>query len=158
MTQHATVDAAQMRVALERAGLRPTRPRGAIIEQLVAWAAAERDFTSEELWHAARECAPWLGRSTVFRTVELLAELGFLDRVTFADGSERYHAIQPGTHHHHLTCERCHKVVDLDTCLPPTLLAGIQATSGFALSGHRLDLFGRCPDCQAATTPDATAT
>jgi Fur family transcriptional regulator, ferric uptake regulator len=148
MTDQPVVSAAQMVAALEVAGLRPTRPRKAMIDQIAAWAVADKDFTSEELWHAAQERAPWIGRSTAFRTVELLTEFGFLDRVTFADGSERYHVVQPGTHHHHLTCEQCHRIVDVDACLPAALLDGIAQTSGFALSGHRLELFGQCPDCQ----------
>ncbi|HKD77973.1 MAG TPA: Fur family transcriptional regulator [Ktedonobacterales bacterium] len=151
MAEDATVSAAQMVAALEAAGLRPTRPRGALIAQIAEWALADKDFTSEELWHAAQQRAPWIGRSTAFRTVELLAEFGFLDRVTFADGSERYHAVQPGTHHHHLTCEQCHRVVDIDTCLPAEILEGVAQESGFALSGHRLELFGRCPDCQQSS-------
>ena len=161
MTERPVVSAQQVVAALEAAGLRPTRPRGAMIDQIAAWSACGKDFTSEELWHAAQERAPWIGRSTAFRTVELLAEFGFLDRVTFADGSERYHAVQPGTHHHHLTCEQCHRVVDIDACLPTPLLDGIAQASGFALSGHRLELFGKCPDCQQigddASMPSATA-
>lgn len=161
MTDHPVVNAAQMIDALAAAGLRPTRPRCAMIDQIAAWAADGKEFTSEALWHAAQERAPWIGRSTAFRTVEVLAELGFLDRVTFADGSERYHAVQPGTHHHHLTCEQCHRIVDIDACLPPSLLDRIAQASGFALSGHRLELFGQCPDCQKVvdvpSTPAAAA-
>ena len=156
MSQANTVNASQMVTALEQAGLRPTRPRGAIINQIAAWASQSADFTSEALWHAAQEHAPWLGRSTVFRTVELLVDLGFLDRVTFADGSERYHAVQPGTHHHHLTCEECHRVVAVDVCIPESLLAAVAQQSGFTLAGHRIELFGRCPDCQCPATAQAT--
>jgi Fur family transcriptional regulator, ferric uptake regulator len=155
MVAHPVICAEQMVAALEAAGLRPTRPRSAMIDQIAAWSVAGKDFTSEELWHAAQERAPWVGRSTAFRTVELLTEFGFLDRVTFADGSERYHAVQPGTHHHHLTCELCHRVVDIDTCLPTSLLDGIAHASGFTLSGHRLELFGRCPDCRQIGDTDS---
>lgn len=148
MTLSDTVSSAQMVAAIEAAGLRPTRPRGALIKQIADWAAAGKDFSSEELWHAAQERAPWIGRSTAFRTVELLTDFGFLDRVTFADGSERYHAVQPGTHHHHLTCERCHRIVAVDMCLPEEMLAKLARQSGFALSGHRVELFGCCAECQ----------
>jgi Fur family transcriptional regulator, ferric uptake regulator len=144
------VSAAQMAAALAQAGFRPTRPRTAIIDQIAAWAAENKDFTSEELWHTAQARAPWLGRSTAFRTVDLLTECGFLDRVTFADGSERYHVVQPGTHHHHLTCEQCHRVVAIDACLPAEVVDTVTQQSGFTLSGHRLELFGRCPTCQKA--------
>jgi Fur family ferric uptake transcriptional regulator len=119
----------------------------------VQWATEEKDFSSEELWHATQEArAPWIGRATAFRTVEVLSALGFLDRVTFADGSERYHLVHPGTHHHHLTCSECHRVVTIDTCLPVQLLQTVERQSGFAISGHRVELFGRCPSCQTHTS------
>jgi Fur family ferric uptake transcriptional regulator len=78
--------------------------------------------------------------------------LNFLDRVTFADGSERYHPVQPGTHHHHLTCAQCHRVVAIDACLPSQLLEKVERQSGFTISGHRLELFGSCPSCRARNT------
>ena len=146
------VSAQEMITALEQAGLRSTRPRNAIIEQIAEWAAEGKDFSSEELWHATQQRAPWIGRATAFRTVELLNALGFLDRVTFADGSERYHSVHPGTHHHHLTCAECHRVVAIDACLPNQLLEKVERQSGFAISGHRVELFGRCPSCQERDT------
>ena len=160
MTFSPDISAPQMVAALEHAGLRPTRPRNALIEQIAEWAIVGKDFSSEELWHATQERFPWIGRATAFRTVELLTELGFLDRVTFADGSTRYHPVQPGTHHHHLTCAQCHRVVSIDACLPVQLLETVERQSGFAISGHRVELFGLCPSCQArhveATAPEAT--
>jgi Fur family transcriptional regulator, ferric uptake regulator len=143
------IGALEMVAALEQAGLRSTRPRSAIIDQIAEWATQGKDFSSEELWHATQVRAPWIGRATVFRTVELLTALNFLDRVTFADGSERYHPVQPGTHHHHLTCAECHRVVAIDACLPRQLLEKVERQSGFTISGHRLELYGSCPSCQA---------
>ena len=160
MTFSSGVSASEMVAALEHAGLRPTRPRNALIEQIAEWATVGKDFSSEELWHATQDRAPWIGRATAFRTVELLTALGFLDRVTFADGSERYHPVHPGTHHHHLTCAQCHRIVSIDACLPAQLLEKVERQSGFAISGHRVELFGRCPSYQArhveTRAPDAT--
>lgn len=133
---------------LEGAGLRTTRPRTAIIQQVIAWGKEGTDFSAEMLWHELQQVTPWLGRATVFRTVDVLADLGVLDRVTFADGTERYHTIQAGTHHHHLTCDCCHRVVDLNLCIEPQTLKQVEDESGFTLSGHRFEIFGRCPDCR----------
>ena len=144
-----TITAQQMHTAMEAAGLRMTRPRQALVEQIAMWAHDGRDFTSEALWHTVQEQAPWVGRATVFRTVEVLAELGFLDRISFVDGTERYHTVEPGTHHHHLTCEHCHQVVSIDVCIAPQLLDRIAQETGFTLSSHRMELFGWCPRCQA---------
>jgi Fur family transcriptional regulator, ferric uptake regulator len=144
------VEAAQMLAAMEHAGMRMTRPRQTIVEQVAAWAHEGADFTADALWHAAQALEPCVSRATAFRTVDVLAELGFLDRVSFADGSEHYHVAEPGTHHHHLTCEQCHRVVAINVCVAPEQLAHVASATGFALSSHRVELFGRCPACQAA--------
>ena len=141
-------NAQQMQAAMEAAGLRVTRPRQALLEQIEAWARDGREFTSETLWHAVQKNAPWVGRATVFRTIEVLAELGFLDRISFADGTQRYHAVTPGTHHHHLTCEHCHRVVEISACIAPELLDHVAQETGFTVSSHRMELFGQCPQCQ----------
>src|SRR5256885_6040822 len=51
-----------------------------------------------------------------------LVDMGLLDRIEFADGTHRYR-VCGGTHHHHLTCTHCHRVVEIDICLPQEQLA-----------------------------------
>jgi Fur family ferric uptake transcriptional regulator len=148
MSKQSVLSTEQIMAALDQAGLSQTHPRRAIAEQVAAWAEEGRDFTIEDLWHAVRMREPGLGRATAFRTVEVLVTLGVLDRVSFVEGPEHYHPVQPGSHHHHLTCDRCHRVVEVETCLSPDLLEAVAQHSGFVLSGHRLELFGRCPRCQ----------
>jgi Fe2+ or Zn2+ uptake regulation protein len=133
----------------ESLGLRNTRPRRLIAEKLAAIAASERDFATDELWVELKQSDPELGRATVFRAVDLLVEQGILDRVTFADGTHRYRACGIGTHHHHVTCVQCHRVVDVEACLAPEVLDAIARTTDFALEGHTLEVFGRCPSCRA---------
>ena len=130
-------------------GLRNTRPRRLIAEKLAEFAAAERDFATDELWAELKQADPELGRATVFRSVDLLVEQGILDRVAFADGTHRYRVCGgDGTHHHHhMTCTRCRRVIEVEACLPPELLEAIGRTTGFSLEGHTIELFGRCPAC-----------
>ncbi|HEY7127139.1 MAG TPA: Fur family transcriptional regulator [Ktedonobacterales bacterium] len=151
MTEHKKLNLTTILTALDQAGFSKTRPRQAIAEQVAAWAAEGRDFTIEDLWHAAQQRAPGLGRATTFRTVEVLAELGLLDRVAFAAGPEHYHCVQPGSHHHHLTCERCHRVVEVNACVALDQFVQAAREAGFVLSSHRIELFGRCPECQDIT-------
>lgn len=149
MTEQTPLTETTIIEALNRAGFRQTRQRKALAEQVARMASSDTDFAIEDLWHDTRACDAGIGRATAFRTVEVLVELGLLDRVAFADGSERYHAVHPGAHHHHLTCERCHKIVEVDACLESTQLDEVARRSGFSLVGHRIEIFGRCPDCQA---------
>ncbi len=135
--------------AMEREGLRRTRPRQALVAQVAAWGREGVDFTADGLWRAVRRQAPDVGRATVFRTIETLTSLGLLDRISFADGAERYHASVPGAHHHHLTCDICHRVVNIEVCVPDDKLRDVARRAGFTLSGHQVELFGRCARCQA---------
>jgi Fe2+ or Zn2+ uptake regulation protein len=127
-------------------GLRATRPRRLIAEHLSALAVNETDFATEDLWRDLQADDPGIGRATVYRAVELLYREGLLDRVPFADGSHRYR-LCGAAHHHHITCVKCQRVVEVDACLPPELLSSIASSTDFVIEGHALELFGRCPDC-----------
>lgn len=130
-------------------GLRSTRQRRLIADRLAALAASGADFTAQDLWRELQEIDPHLGRATVYRAVDVLLNEGFLDRIPFADGSHRYRTCG-GAHHHHVTCVQCQRVVEVNACLPPELLATISAKTDFAIEGHSLELFGRCAACRAS--------
>jgi Fe2+ or Zn2+ uptake regulation protein len=116
---------------------------------MAEFAASGHDFATDDLWHDLQHADPQLGRATVFRAVDILAEQGILDRVTFADGTHRYRACAGASHHHHVTCTACHRVVEIDVCLPPETMAAIARQTDFALEGHSVELFGRCPACRS---------
>ncbi|HEY7976030.1 MAG TPA: transcriptional repressor, partial [Ktedonobacterales bacterium] len=78
----------------------------------------------------------------------------FLDRIPFADGTHRYRTCGDA-HHHHVTCVQCQRVVEVNACLPPELLAAISMNTDFAIEGHSLELFGRCATCRGAHAQDA---
>ncbi len=132
----------------EAMGLRNTRPRRLLAERLAAIAASATNFSTDELWHELKRVDPRLGRATVYRTVEALITQGVLDRVEFADGTHRYR-VCGGSHHHHVTCTACHRVVEVETCLPNDAFDSIATQTHFTLEGHALELFGRCEECRA---------
>ncbi|HLI89301.1 MAG TPA: transcriptional repressor [Ktedonobacteraceae bacterium] len=138
----------KIRAAFDEASQRRTRPRKLIEEQLIALAAKGADFTVDDLWQALRQKEPRLGRATVYRSVEMLVNAGLLDRIEFADGTHHYR-ICPDHHHHHLTCTHCHRVVEVDVCLPADQLMAIGRQTNFSIEGHSLSLFGLCPSCRA---------
>jgi len=133
--------------AFDEVSQRSTRPRRLIAERLIELADKGEDFTTDELWQELRQVEPKMGRATVFRAVEKLVEMGLLNRIEFADGTHHYR-VCGGSHHHHLTCTRCHRVVEVEVCLPEDQFASIGVQTDFAIEGHSLTLFGRCPDCR----------
>lgn len=133
--------------AFDEVSQRNTRPRRLIADRLIELASRGEDFTTDDLWQELRQIEPKMGRATVFRVVEKLVDMGILDRIEFADGTHRYR-VCGGTHHHHLTCTHCHRVVEIEICLPPEQLALIGMQTHFDIEGHALTVFGRCEECR----------
>ena len=132
--------------AFDELSQRNTQQRRLIATTLIELANDGADFTTDDLWRKLRQDEPRIGRATVFRSVEKLVDMGLLDRVDFADGTHHYR-ICSGIHHHHLTCTHCHRVVEIDICLPAEQVAAVSEETNFAIEGHSITIFGRCPSC-----------
>ena len=150
MLEQATTES--ILIIFEEMGLRNTRQRRLIAEHLGRLAAGKQDFTTDDLWHELRQDDPQLGRATVFRAVEVLVQRGLLDRVAFADGTHRYRLCGARSHHHHVTCTHCRRVVEVSVCLSPEVLEAVEQATGFRLDGHEVELFGHCAQCRSLAT------
>jgi len=134
--------------ALGAAGERLTGPR-TLVADLVS--ARSGPFTARDLV-ATGGASPPVARATVFRALELFERLGLLERLDLPDGSHAYVRCLPA-HHHHVVCVRCARTVDIPDSGLQGVTGEIARATGFRLQGHRLELFGLCPTCQAATAP-----
>ncbi len=130
---------------LAASGRRLTTPRKAVLDAL---GRAGGPLTIEEIW----EAVPDVGRATVFRTVKLLLELGLICRVVLENGSVRYVPATPD-HHHHFICSGCGAVEEFQHPPIDEAIRTLAESAGFELSGHAVELYGRCRHCRAAT-PD----
>jgi Fe2+ or Zn2+ uptake regulation protein len=140
--------AEQIYAAFDEMRQRNTRQRQLIAGRLIELAESGADFTVEDLWQELRQVEPGLGRATVYRAVEKLVSRDLLVRIEFADGTHHYRVCGGSAHHHHLTCTQCHRVVDIDVCLPADQFAAIGKQTDFVIEGHALTLFGRCHNCR----------
>jgi Fur family ferric uptake transcriptional regulator len=138
--------------ALNRAGYRLTAPRVALAG-LIADQAGH--FTAAELVANARGRRLGVGRATVFRTLEVLDQLGVVERLDLPSGEHAYVGCEP-THHHHVVCSRCGRTIEIDDAGLGSVVRDVARQTGFRVDGHRLELFGLCPACLAAR-PAATA-
>lgn len=133
---------------LSSQGYRLTGPRKQVLEEVLC---RTEPFTSAELWETIQQHSPSLGRATVFRTLDLLTQLGIVQRLHSDANSGRCHAYLAcdESHHHHLICNACGRVADFqDDRALDTFLHGIEKRTAFRVEGHRLELTGLCPDCQ----------
>lgn len=126
-------------------GQRATRQRTA-----VAAAVAELDDfrTAQEVHDALRQAGDKVGLTTVYRTLQALAEAGEIDMLVGADGQARYrHCGQGARHHHHLVCRQCGRTVEIEGPAVEEWADAVALQHGFTDVSHTLDVFGRCADC-----------
>jgi len=129
---------------LERNGVRATPRRLEVLEEL----AQERDdVTAQQLWSRLRKRDSGAGLATVYRTLALLSERGVVD-VLSHHGAEQCYRLCGDEHHHHLLCERCHRVVEVQECGLDDWVAGAAKRHGFVATDHRVEIVGLCADCR----------
>lgn len=109
---------------------------------------AESPLTPQEIRDRAEVLHRGIGLVTVYRTLELLTELGLVRRAHREDGCHGYLPATQG-HNHALICRLCGRAVefagreDLET-----LIHHVEAETGYRVQDHLLQLSGTCPDCQ----------
>jgi Fur family ferric uptake transcriptional regulator len=134
---------------LRSGGYRLTSPRRAVIHTL---AQSDGWLRPETIYQQACEHAPTLGLVTVYRTLQLLTELGIARRVHTDDGCHGY-TLAEHHHGHHLICKQCQQLVEFPGTedLQP-LIDQLEKTTGFTIEDHVLELSGLCPDCQRSAS------
>ena len=140
------VDAATIVDALEHAGYRLTAPRRALA-QLIG--SRRGHFTAEDLLGESRRRRLGVTRATVFRSLDVLSELGLVERLDLPTGEHAFVACEPA-HHHHIVCSRCGRSTEVADNGLEGVAAAIERQSGYRVDTHRLELFGLCPACRSA--------
>ncbi len=85
--------------------------------------------------------------STIYRTLEVLEELGLVRHAHLSDRAPTYHSVTDHEHFH-LVCRNCHKVVSVDPEVVAPLAERLEREQGFVLDVGHLAVFGRCTDCE----------
>ncbi len=147
-TIHREMTAAQPLVdAMGRAGFRLTEPRR-VVAELVAGRTGH--FTANDLLEDAQARHIDIGRATVFRALDLFAELDVLERIDLPTGDHAYVPCLPEHHHHHIVCDTCGRVTEVEDLGLGVAIDQIERRTGWEVQTHRLELFGRCPTCQSS--------
>jgi len=126
------------------AGYRLTEPRRALAHLIER---REGHFTAEDLVRDSRQERLGVGRATVFRSLDILAELGLVERLDLPTGEHAFVACEP-THHHHVVCSRCGRSADVGDSGMARVLEEVARKSGYEIERHRLELFGLCSECR----------
>ena len=137
------IAAAALRDALHDRGLRMTPQRRLVLEVLDE---ARGHVTGKELLELCRERDPETTPSTVYRTLDVLEELGYVSHSHSAQGREEYH-VMPDAPHAHLQCRSCERTWELDAADAASVAAPIRKRFGFEPDIGHLTIVGRCSEC-----------
>ncbi len=110
--------------------------------------------TPDEVLAAVREHSAAVNVSTVYRTLELLEELGLVSHAHLGHGAPTYH-LADRHHHIHLVCRDCQNVIEADVSVAAEFTAKLRATFGFDTDMKHFAIFGRCKDCSLTSLKDS---
>jgi Fur family transcriptional regulator, ferric uptake regulator len=144
------LDADQITRAFADRGLRLTRQRRAVLDEV---AQAASSVSALEVFDAARRRCPELGLTTVYRTLDILGEIGALRRV---HGHRHCEAFVPAgaAHGHTVVCSACGRVTEFTECDMHAVADAAAEQTGYRITEHFLQLSGLCGRCmQAGAAP-----
>ena len=107
---------------------------------------SDNHISAEEIYAQVIAKYSRLNISTVYRTLELLKRLGLVTETDLGEGRVRYHPAEKG-HHHHLVCQECGVIIDLDESLLSPLKSALLHKYEFSADLRHLAIFGRCVNC-----------
>ena len=134
---------ADWRRTLRERGYRLTPQRELIL------AAVERlgHATPDQVLAEVRQHSEAVNASTVYRTLEVLEELGLVRHAHLSDRAPTYHTVTDHEHFH-LVCRNCRRVISVDPDVLDPLLQGLEADPRFSVDVGHLTVFGTCSSCQ----------
>lgn len=142
MTSTATIE--QWLKKLHQHGYRPTATRQAVVAIIIE---ATQTLTAQQVYDLGRLRHPALGLVTVYRTLDMLEQLGLVERVHQPHGCHAYIA-STAEHQHLLLCQNCGRAERFSGDNLEPLFALVAQQSGYLICEHWLQLLGICPRCQ----------
>lgn len=106
--------------------------------------------TPEEVYQRLQTKSSAVNRTTVYRTLEFLVSLGLVT-TAHVQGNQVIYELASHHLHHHLICQQCNHVVEIDHDLVATLFTELEGQSGYKINTDHLVLFGICAYCQSRT-------
>jgi len=134
----------KFRAYIKAQGLRKTPERETIIEEIFS---IHDHFDVDELFLRLRNKRKRVSKASLYRTIPLLIESGLIKEVYFEDGHLHYEHIYGHKDHSHLRCNRCGRIIEFDDDEIVTLQKRIGGKYNFAVTAHRFELIGYCPQC-----------
>jgi len=126
-------------------GARNTRQRTAVINVL---SEIDTFASAKEIHRELEDRDQQVGLTTVYRTLQSLAEIEAVDVLHMATGETLYRQCVSPHHHHHLVCTGCGRTEEIGGGTVETWAKAVAEEHGFELTGHDAEIYGRCPACR----------
>lgn len=133
---------------LREKGFRITPQRQLILEAVEKL----RHGTPDEILVEVQRTATGVNLSTVYRTLEVLEEVGLVTHAHIGHGAPTYHAVEEEVHIH-LVCDSCQKVDSIHSDVAAEFVNSLRATRGFVTDIAHVSLHGLCKSCASARKP-----
>jgi len=133
------------RTRLTESGHRAGGAREAVVELLGRQSCC---LSAQEISDRLHEAGKDVGIASIYRALELLQELGLVQRVEFGEGGARFEPVVPGgEHHHHAVCEKCGRVTPFEDERLERQLERLAGRLRHSMRGHDLVIHGECRRC-----------
>lgn len=126
-------------------GARNTRQRSAVVEVL---REIDRFASAQDIHRELGDRGHKVGLTTVYRTLQTLAEIGAVDALHSNSGETLYRHCLTDRHHHHLVCTSCGRSEEIEGGPVEKWAHDVAVEHGFDLSGHDAEIYGTCPACR----------
>ncbi|MEA4998839.1 MAG: transcriptional repressor [Candidatus Limiplasma sp.] len=136
---------------LKQSGLKNTRQRKAILDIL---ASGNQPFAAEDVYLSLKQNQVDINLSTVYRSLETMREKNVVRKVSVAGDNRMLYELNLHTHQHYLVCVQCKKICPVGHCPLESFEKSVAQETNYTIMGHRLDIYGLCPDCQQTRQPD----
>ena len=123
--------------------IRMTNQREIILEELKN---SGQHLSADELYERVRRTIPRISLATVYRNLEILAELGIVAKLEISGRQKRFDF--DVNRHHHIYCVQCHRVDNINLHKEQAPTVDLKMEAGYAISGYRLEFAGICPECR----------
>lgn len=132
---------------LRATGHRLTPQRESVLEVI---GSSDQHLTAEDILKLVRKRYPYLNKSAVYRSLDLLTHIGMVTQTDLGQGRVEYE-LHEHPHHHHLVCRQCGAVSQVDHTSFQPLEKTLEKKYGFAADLDHFAIFGLCSKCQDST-------
>ena len=125
--------------------LKNTKQRTAILNILEK---NNQPVSAEDIYSSLKSQKLSVSLSTVYRALETMAEKKLVTKLNMQDNSKALFEINHEIHKHYLICLGCKKIISIMSCPLENYEEKLSEETGFLIEGHRLDIYGYCPECR----------